>query len=114
MGTLLWWEHKWGNRRDIPYACLCWTVGLFRIPHKPPAGFLRVLHAPARQGGIRRVSKTKINNLGTDEFVSNPPILKNRKPGFFKKSFKFRNSCEKTLSNNLVFEPMNFPRSPHE
>ncbi len=39
-------------------------------------------------------------------------ILKNRKPGIFKKSFQFRNSCKKTLSINLVFEPMNFPRSP--
>jgi hypothetical protein len=27
MGTQLWWEHKWGNRRDIPYACVCWMVG---------------------------------------------------------------------------------------
>jgi len=50
---------------------------LFRIPHKPPAGSLRVLHAPARQGGIRRASNTKIDNLGTDEFVSNPPFSKN-------------------------------------
>jgi hypothetical protein len=41
-------------------------------------------------------------------------LKKNQKPGIFKKCFKFRNSCEKTLSNNLVFEPMNFPRSPHE
>ena len=48
----------------------------FRIPHKPPAGSLRVLHAPARRGGIWRVSKTKINNFGTDEFVSNPPFSK--------------------------------------
>ncbi len=31
-----------------------------------------------------------------------------------KKKIKFRNFCEKTLSNILVFEPMNFPRSPHE
>jgi len=34
------------------------------------------LHAPARRGGIRRTSKTKINNLGADEFVSNPPFSK--------------------------------------
>ncbi len=49
---------------------------LFRIPHKPPAGSLKVLHAPARQGGIRRTSQTKIYNLETDEFISNPPFLK--------------------------------------
>ncbi len=49
---------------------------LFRIPHKPPAGSLKVLHAPARRGGIRRVSQTKIYNLETNEFVSNPPFLK--------------------------------------
>jgi hypothetical protein len=36
---------------------MCW----FRIPHKPPAGSLRVLHAPAHRGGIQRASKTKIN-----------------------------------------------------
>jgi hypothetical protein len=27
-------------------------VNLFRIPHMPPAGSLKVLHAPARRGGI--------------------------------------------------------------
>jgi hypothetical protein len=26
-GTLLWWEHKWGNWWDIPYACMCGMVG---------------------------------------------------------------------------------------
>jgi hypothetical protein len=51
-------------------------TSLFRIPHKPPAGSLKVLHAPARQDGIRRASQTKIYNLETDEFVSNPPFLK--------------------------------------
>jgi len=35
-----------------------------------------VLHAPARRGGIQRTSKTKIYNLGNDEFVSNPPFSK--------------------------------------
>jgi len=35
-----------------------------------------VLHAPARRGGIRNGSKTKINNLGTDEYASNPPFSK--------------------------------------
>ena len=49
---------------------------LFRIPHLPPAGSLKVLHAPVRQGGIRRASQTKIYNLETDEFVSNPPFSK--------------------------------------
>ncbi len=49
---------------------------LFRIPHKAPAGSLKVLHAPARRGGIRRASQTKSYNLETDEFVSNPPFLK--------------------------------------
>jgi hypothetical protein len=113
-----------------------------------------VLHALARREGIRRAPKTKINNLGTNEFAKNPPfskkelagvlsqpnfrrerwIKKNRKPGifkisfkfrrgtmdfkkienleFFKKSFKFRNSREKTLSNNLVFEPMELSPLP--
>ena len=37
----------------------------------PPSGFLKVLHAPVRWGGIRRTSQTKIYNLETDEFVSN-------------------------------------------
>ena len=23
----MWWEHKWGNWLDIPYACVCSTVG---------------------------------------------------------------------------------------
>jgi hypothetical protein len=70
----------------------------------PPAGSLKVLHAPARRGGIRRASQTKIYNLETGEFVSNPPFSKtnlagvikwltfggndgfkkNRKPGIFK------------------------------
>ena len=52
------------------------TIILFKIPHKPPTGSLKVLHAPARRGGIRRASQTKINNLETDEFVSNPPFSK--------------------------------------
>ncbi len=49
---------------------------LFRIPHKPPAGSLKVLHAPAHWGGIRRASQTKIYNLETDEFISNLPFSK--------------------------------------
>jgi hypothetical protein len=51
-------------------------VNLFRISHKPPAGSLKVLHAPARRGGIWRAAQTKIYNLETDKFVSNPPFLK--------------------------------------
>ncbi len=43
----------------------------------PLAGSLKVLHAPARWGGIRRASQTKIYNLETDEFISDPPFLKN-------------------------------------
>jgi hypothetical protein len=39
--------------------------GWFRIPHMPPAGSSKVLHAPARRGGIRRASQTKIYNLET-------------------------------------------------
>jgi hypothetical protein len=49
---------------------------LFRIPHMPPSGSLKVLHAPVRRGGIRRASQTKIYNLETDDFVSNPPFSK--------------------------------------
>jgi hypothetical protein len=54
---------------------------LFKIPHKPPAGSLKVLHALARREGIRRAPKTKINNLETDEFVSNPPFSKKELAG---------------------------------
>jgi hypothetical protein len=39
----------------------------FRIPHMPLAGSLKVLHAPAHRGGIRRASHTKIYNLETGE-----------------------------------------------
>ncbi len=53
----------------------------FRIPHMPLAGSLKVLHAPAHRGGIRRASQTKIYNLETDEFVSNPPFLKTNLAG---------------------------------
>ncbi len=54
---------------------------LFRIPHKPLAGSLKVLHAPACRGGIRRASQTKIYNLETNEFISNPPFLKTNLAG---------------------------------
>jgi len=83
-----------------------------------------MLHAPARRGGIRGASKTKINNLGTDEFANNPPFSKiyptfRGNDGFkkienleLKKKKKIRNSCEKTFSNNLVFEPMELSPLP--
>jgi hypothetical protein len=54
------------------------TVVWFRIPHMPPAGSWKVLHAPVRWGGIWRASQTKIYNLETDEFISNPPFSKKR------------------------------------
>jgi hypothetical protein len=47
----------------------------------PPAGSLKVLHAPAHRGGIRQASQTKIYILETDEFVSNPPFLKTNLAG---------------------------------
>ena len=47
----------------------------------PPAGSSKVLRAPARPGGIRRASQTKIYNLETDEFVSNLPFLKTNLAG---------------------------------
>ncbi len=36
-------------------------------PTMPPSGSLKVLRAPARRGGIRRASQTKIYNLETGE-----------------------------------------------
>ena len=36
-------------------------------PTMPPAGSSKVLHAPARRGGTRRASQTKIYNLETGE-----------------------------------------------
>ncbi len=50
-------------------------------PTMPPAGSLKVLRAPARRGGIRRAPKTKIYNLETGEYVSNPPFLKTNLAG---------------------------------
>jgi hypothetical protein len=58
------------------WATAKFVLTLFRIPNKSPAGSLRVLHAPARRGGIRRASKTKINNLETNEYASNLPFSK--------------------------------------
>jgi len=77
----------------------------FRIPHKPPTGSLRVLHAPARQGGIRCASKTK-NKLRTNEFASNPPFS-NIYPTFhgndgFKKKLKTWNFFEKVLNSGTL------------
>jgi hypothetical protein len=62
-------------------------ANLLRIPHKPPAGSLKVLHAPARRGGIRRASLTKIYNLETDEFLSNPPFFKTNLAGVIARHF---------------------------
>jgi hypothetical protein len=42
---------------------------------------LKVSHAPARWGGIRRAPQTKIYNLETREFVSNPPFSKTNLAG---------------------------------
>jgi hypothetical protein len=50
----------------------------------PPAGSSKVLRAPARRGGIRRASQTKIYNLETGEYVSNPPFLKTNLAGVIK------------------------------
>ncbi len=36
-------------------------------PTMPPAGSSKVLRAPARRGGTRRASQTKIYNLETGE-----------------------------------------------
>ncbi len=67
--SLGWCKRVWCTPR--------WIKNLFRIPHMPPAGSLKVLHAPAHRRGIRRASQTKIYNLETNEFVSSPPFLKN-------------------------------------
>jgi hypothetical protein len=66
--------HK--NKKRITAVTQCSVKNLFRIPHMPPAGSLKVLRAPARWGGIRCALQTKIYNLETDEFVSNPPFSK--------------------------------------
>ena len=55
----------------------CFSVCvLFRTPCMPPAGSLKVLHAPALPGGIRRASQTKIYILETDELAKKniPPF----------------------------------------
>jgi hypothetical protein len=49
----------------------------------PPAGSLKVLHAPVRWGGIQRASQTKIYNLETNEFVSNPTRHFQNNLGYF-------------------------------
>jgi hypothetical protein len=97
----------------------------------PPAGSLKVLHAPERREGIRRASQTKIYNLETGEFVSNPPFLKtnlagvisrpsfrgndgfkkNQKPGISKIVLNSGPQARKLVSNNLVPEP-NFETLP--
>jgi hypothetical protein len=71
--NIMYTAMRWCN---MPAFCSFRHCVSFRIPHNPPAGSLRVLHAPARRGETRRASKTKINNRETDEFVSNPPFSK--------------------------------------
>ncbi len=72
--VLRWWLtfYVWMSLWYVVH--LAHTFILFRIPHMPPAGSLKVLRAPACQGGIWRASQTKFYNLETDEFVSNPPF----------------------------------------
>jgi hypothetical protein len=50
----------------------------------PPAGSLKVLHAPAHRGGIRRAPQTKIYNLETREYCSIPPFSKINLAGVIK------------------------------
>jgi hypothetical protein len=80
---------------------------LFKIPHKPPAGSLKVLHAPARRGGIRRAPQTKIYNLETREFVSNPPFSKIypnfRRERWIKKKSKSAGTIDLKKIKNLEF-----------
>ncbi len=57
------------------------SVSGLEYPTSPPTGSVKVLHAPARRGGIQRASQTKIYNLETNEFVSNPPFLKTNLAG---------------------------------
>ncbi len=100
---------------------------LFRIPHMPPAGSLKVLHAPVRWGGIWCAFQTKIYNLETDEFVSNPPFQKINLAGvisqhsfwrkqleYFKINFKLLNffklfSTREHLAKGFLFE-INLPK----
>jgi hypothetical protein len=62
-----------------------------------------VLHAPARRGGIWRASQTKINNLETDEFVSNPPFLKKELAGVLLQSTFGGNDGLKKIENLEFF-----------
>jgi len=57
------------------------VVPLFRIPRKPLAGSLRVLHAPQRAGEGSGARQKPKSNLKTDEFASNPPFSKNHLAG---------------------------------
>ncbi len=87
---------------------------MFKIPHMPPAGSLKVLHAPARRGGIRRAPQTKIYNLETREIVSNPPFSKTNLAGVisqptfggndgFKKKSKTAGTMDFKKIENLEF-----------
>ncbi len=71
-GVCILWMHVPCKHRDTPLHQ--GDHGLW--PHMPLAGSLKVLRAPKRRGGIWRASQTKIYNLETDEFVSNPPVSK--------------------------------------
>ena len=72
-GIILSWDDYAHNTVSDFLLCFMFYVtillppNLFRIPHMPPAGSLKVLRAPARRGGIRRAPKTKIYNLETGE-----------------------------------------------
>ena len=75
VGSGLWWIsasnmtlwHHSHSTLELPNLGPTCMVNWFKIPHMPPAGSLKVLHAPARRGGIRRASQTKIYNLETRE-----------------------------------------------
>jgi hypothetical protein len=81
---MLWKRGSGAELRQLEYcggAVGAGVASLFRIPHMPLAGSLKVLRAPARWGGIRRASQTKMYNLETNEFVSNLPFLKTNSAG---------------------------------
>ncbi len=71
------WAHAYAvHRHTISALVYTYTHASLEYPTMPPAGFLKVFCAPARQVGIWRTSKTKIYNLETGEFSSNLPFSK--------------------------------------
>jgi len=66
----------------------------------------------------RHFQKFRPISGGTKKFGSisggNDGFKKIENLEFLKKSFQFRYSCEKTFSNNLVFEPMELSPLPPE